>query len=292
MHNPSHKIETLVDKHCQGEIANLDRAEFNNFAFMDISFLSLDKSKKLQFSALVDTGATFCVISPQIAATLTLPESGWWTNVEMADGSRQRVKLTGVILEFRGHQLFTIAAILPGSHPLIGILALESLAQVGISAPRLNVMIAKITPEFIEQAVSLAPGPEGKLLREELLKLKEQTDRMGKHLSVSPPAEKSVIKDWTKLRDWELNELAGKGYEKAIEEKRRREAHMHKSKLPACDSEQAKLLERCILDIKERNTEAGCKPAGTGSKKCPSAFAVCNASIGCHAKRQTAMGVH
>ena len=54
-----------------------------------------------------------------------------------------------------------------------------------------------------------------------------------------------------------------------------------KSKLPICTASQAKDRESCILKVKERNVEAGCRPEGTGSKKCPSAFAVCTASVGC-----------
>lgn len=33
---------------------------------------------------------------------------------------------------------------------------------------------------------------------------------------------KSVIKDWSKLRDWELELLVNKGYEEAIAEQKRR----------------------------------------------------------------------
>jgi len=98
----------------------------------------------------------------------------------------------------------------------------------------------------------------------------------------STPSEKSIIKDWSKLRDWELNELASRGYEKAIEEKRRRKAQMHASKLPVCSRSKVAKLEHCILSVKERNAESGCrKPEGTGSKNCPSAFAVCQTLVGC-----------
>ena len=54
-----------------------------------------------------------------------------------------------------------------------------------------------------------------------------------------------------------------------------------KSRLPICTASQAKDRKSCILKVKERNVEAGCRPEGTGSKKCPSAFAVCTASVGC-----------
>jgi len=59
-----------------------------------------------------------------------------------------------------------------------------------------------------------------------------------------------------------------------------------KAKLPICSPAQKEAREHCILAVKERNIEAGCKPEGTGSKKCPSAFAVCTASIGCRLGRE------
>ena len=59
-----------------------------------------------------------------------------------------------------------------------------------------------------------------------------------------------------------------------------------KSAKPICTPPQAKKLESCILDIKARNVEVGCKPEGTGSKKCPKVFAVCSASIGCRNGRR------
>lgn len=58
-----------------------------------------------------------------------------------------------------------------------------------------------------------------------------------------------------------------------------------KGKLPVCSPAQREARERCLLAVKERNVEAGCKPEGTGSKKCPSAFAVCTTSIGCRLGR-------
>uniref|UniRef100_A0A6M3IRC7 Putative aspartyl protease n=1 Tax=viral metagenome TaxID=1070528 RepID=A0A6M3IRC7_9ZZZZ len=54
--------------------------------------------------------------------------------------------------------------------------------------------------------------------------------------------------------------------------------------LPLCSPPGAKKLERCILSVKERNVDKGCKPEGTGSKKCPSARAVCISSVGCKAR--------
>lgn len=35
---------------------------------------------------------------------------------------------------------------------------------------------------------------------------------------------RSIIKDWARLRDWELNILVLKGYEDAIKERERRQA--------------------------------------------------------------------
>jgi len=45
-----------------------------------------------------------------------------------------------------------------------------------------------------------------------------------------------------------------------------------KDKLPICSAEQAKALERCILDVKEKIKETGYKG---------NAYAICRASLGC-----------
>lgn len=59
-----------------------------------------------------------------------------------------------------------------------------------------------------------------------------------------------------------------------------------KISLPICISEQRENRENCIQDLKARNREAGCsREEGTGSKKCPSVFKVCTASIGCRLGR-------
>ena len=54
--------------------------------------------------------------------------------------------------------------------------------------------------------------------------------------------------------------------------------------LPVCTKAKAVKLEHCIMSVKERNVDKGCKPAGTGSKKCPSPFAVCQSSLKCKVK--------
>jgi hypothetical protein len=84
----------------------------------------------------------------------------------------------------------------------------------------------------------------------------------------------STIKDWSKLRDWEVDRLADRGYPEAVEEQKRR-------KRPVCTPSQAKKREQCIQDVKAANRERGCKPEGNGSKKCPNPFSVCTSSIGC-----------
>jgi len=59
-----------------------------------------------------------------------------------------------------------------------------------------------------------------------------------------------------------------------------------KGEFPVCSPSRAEARESCIREVKERNIEAGCRPEGTGSKKCPSAFAVCTASVGCRPGRK------
>ena len=61
-----------------------------------------------------------------------------------------------------------------------------------------------------------------------------------------------------------------------------------RSKKPICTPQQNVKLEHCRVKVKDRNIEQGCsKPEGTGSRKCPSAFAVCSASIGCRPGRKS-----
>jgi len=58
-----------------------------------------------------------------------------------------------------------------------------------------------------------------------------------------------------------------------------------RSTKPICTATQKESLERCIVKVKARNVAAGCKPEGTGSRKCPSAFAVCSTSLRCRPGR-------
>ena len=64
-------------------------------------------------------------------------------------------------------------------------------------------------------------------------------------------------------------------------EEKRALIRAYKPKLPVCTLTKAKKLERCILSVKDRNVAKGCKAEGTGSKKCPSPWAVCQSSLKC-----------
>lgn len=55
-----------------------------------------------------------------------------------------------------------------------------------------------------------------------------------------------------------------------------------KNKLPVCTVEQIGKRERLILKMKQKNIDAGCPtPEGTGSKKCPTVFAVATKVVAC-----------
>jgi hypothetical protein len=57
---------------------------------------------------------------------------------------------------------------------------------------------------------------------------------------------------------------------------------LHQDKTTVCTPAQKKRRERCIKHIKAANTARRCsRPEGTGTKRCPNVFAVCNKSIGC-----------
>ena len=60
----------------------------------------------------------------------------------------------------------------------------------------------------------------------------------------------------------------------------------NKQKLPVCNADQRAKREECIYQMKAANKDNGCKPEGDGSKRCPSPFAVCTASVGCRVGRK------
>jgi len=60
---------------------------------------------------------------------------------------------------------------------------------------------------------------------------------------------------------------------------------LHSSPKHICTPSQMVKREDCIMDLKATNREKGCKVEGTGSKRCPSVFAVCSSVVNCRPGR-------
>jgi aspartyl protease family protein len=76
---------------------------------------------------LVDTGATHTIIPPALAKEIGAPILPQRFTVSLADGSRRRLQACSLGLTIAGRSGPTIALLLPGGEPLLGVEALEAL---------------------------------------------------------------------------------------------------------------------------------------------------------------------
>lgn len=76
---------------------------------------------------LVDTGATYCLVSPSLARRLGLPEPVRRQRVTLADGSRARLPVTSLGVRIDGREASPAALIGECDEPLLGVEALEAL---------------------------------------------------------------------------------------------------------------------------------------------------------------------
>lgn len=88
--------------------------------------LSWVEEKKLK--VLVDAGATFAVLPPELADETGMPRSGRkWLKVRLANGEDVQVETGSVIINIDGREAPVTAIILEGAEPLLGAEALEGL---------------------------------------------------------------------------------------------------------------------------------------------------------------------
>jgi predicted aspartyl protease len=95
------------------------------------------KIEKVEF--LVDTGATGCAISSDLAEKLSLEASGT-VDAGLADGSIKRVKAAYVLVEIGGRKLYTWTIYDKGFMPIIGLDVMRVLG-VHVDVPNKNVLI-------------------------------------------------------------------------------------------------------------------------------------------------------
>jgi len=95
------------------------------------------KSEKVEF--LVDTGATGCAISSELAEKLGLEASGT-VDVGLADGSSKRVKATYILIEVGGRKLYTWTIYDKGFTPILGLDVMRVLG-IHVDVPERKVLI-------------------------------------------------------------------------------------------------------------------------------------------------------
>src|SRR3989442_673947 len=87
--------------------------------------LSARRSAPADF--LVDTGATHSIVPPALARKVGAPTLPQRFEVSLADGGRRRLKACSMSVSVAGRTGPTIALLLPGSDPLLGVETLEAL---------------------------------------------------------------------------------------------------------------------------------------------------------------------
>jgi len=87
--------------------------------------LSARRSATADF--LVDTGATHSIVPPALARKVGAPTLPQRFEVSLADGRRRRLKACSMSVSVAGRTGPTIALLLPGSDPLLGVETLEAL---------------------------------------------------------------------------------------------------------------------------------------------------------------------
>ena len=76
---------------------------------------------------LVDTGATYSIVPPALAHEVGAPMLPQKFVVSLADGTKRRLRACSMGVTVAGRSGPTIALVLPGSEPLLGVETLEVL---------------------------------------------------------------------------------------------------------------------------------------------------------------------
>ncbi len=77
--------------------------------------------------ALVDTGSTYCLISPDLARSLGITRPRYRTRVTLATGKKVTMDMDAVILTVNGREGGAFVLIGPAKEPILGVEALEVL---------------------------------------------------------------------------------------------------------------------------------------------------------------------
>jgi len=87
----------------------------------------IEARRRVTVEFLVDTGATHTIISPALAKDIGASPLPRRFTVALADGRRRRLQACSLGVTVAGRSGPTVALLLPGSEPLLGVEALEAL---------------------------------------------------------------------------------------------------------------------------------------------------------------------
>ena len=87
----------------------------------------IEARRRATVEFLVDTGATHTIIPPALAKAIGAPLLPQRFTIALADGRRRRLQACSLGLSVAGRTGPTIALLLPGGEPLLGVEALEAL---------------------------------------------------------------------------------------------------------------------------------------------------------------------
>ena len=119
---------------------HIKHVENEDYIFVNAKVANpLDPKKAEKVEFLVDTGATGCAISSELAEKLGLEASGT-VDVGLADGSVKRVKAAYVLIEVAGRKLYTWAIYDKGFTPIMGLDVMRILG-IHVDVPNRNVLV-------------------------------------------------------------------------------------------------------------------------------------------------------
>jgi clan AA aspartic protease len=134
------------------------RVEDKSYIYVEAKIanpLNPKKAETVEF--LVDTGAEECAISAELAEKLGLEPKGT-ANVELADGSSKRVKLTYVLLDIAGKKFYTWALYDKGFTPILGMSIMDSLGfHLDIPKKKVLMPVKSFKVKRVRLRVGLTP---------------------------------------------------------------------------------------------------------------------------------------
>ena len=114
--------------------------ENEDYIFVDVKVTNpMDPKKTRKVEFLVDTGASGCAISDELARQLGLEPNGA-VDVGLADGSTKRVKASYIVVEIGGRKLYTWTIYDKGFTPILGLDVMRVLG-IHVDVPEKKVLV-------------------------------------------------------------------------------------------------------------------------------------------------------